>query len=398
MQTTTKIFSALGAAGIAALLVWAFTPRATEVEVAQLRVGTFERSVAEIGKTRLQARYVLSAPVSGQLERILLQEGDLVARDAVLARLTPATPALQDERTLQEQRERVGAMEANLERASANIERAQLALAQAQADLKRSQTLSSQGFVSPTQSEAGKLTVALREKDLQAARLEAHAARHSLDEMRLATRRFASGQGGTRAIEMRAPVAGKVLKILRDSEGLVSAGTALLEVGDPTRLEVQADLLTEDAAQVRPGARATLSNWGGTQDLSAQVRRVEPAAFTKVSALGVEEQRVQVVLDIASPGAQWQSLGDGFKTDVRIVVQTQEQALMAPVSALFPSGQNAALLVVQDGRARRVELKVLARNGKDAWLQTDLAAGTTVVVYPPSQLQDGDRVRTAATR
>lgn len=390
----TKIWTGIGIALALALLVWAFLPQAIEVELAGVTQGRFERSVQEDGKTRLRERYVVSTPLTGRVARIDLKQGDAVERDAVLATLWPVTPNLLDERTRQEQNERIGAMEASVRRASANVERAKAALEQAIADLKRSETLAQQGFVSPTQNETGRLNVRLREKELESARQEEHATRHELDQSRIAIRQFAQGaEGGSqRSWAIKAPIAGKVLKVNQQSEGVVQAGTALIELGNPAQLEVVVDLLTEDAAQIRPGTPATLSNWGGPQTLQARVRLIEPAAFTKVSALGVEEQRVNVVLDITSPPEQWQTLGDGFKADVRILVQVVENAIKIPVSALFPLGARSALFVVDGGRARQHEVEVLARNGHEAWVKTELKPGTEVIVYPPTALQEGDRV------
>lgn len=391
----TKIWTGIGIAIALALLVWAFLPQSIEVELAGVTQGRFERSVQEDGKTRLRERYVVSTPLTGRVARIDLKQGDTIERDALLATLWPVTPNLLDERTRQEQSERIGAMEASVRRASANVERAKAALEQAIADLKRSETLAQQGFVSPTQNETGRLNVRLREKELESARQEEHASRHELDQSRIAIRQFAQGaEGGPqRSWAIKAPIAGKVLKVNQQSEGVVQAGTALIELGNPAQLEVVVDLLTEDAAQVRPGTPATLSNWGGPQTLQARVRLIEPAAFTKVSALGVEEQRVNVVLDITSPPEQWQALGDGFKVDVRILVQVVENALKIPVSALFPLGARSALFVVDGGRARQHEIEVLARNGREAWVKTKLKPGTEVILYPPAALQEGDRVR-----
>ena len=375
------------------LLVWAFWPQATEVELGAMSRGRFERAVQEDGKTRLRERYVVSTPLTGRVQRLALKQGDAVARDALLATLWPVMPGLLDERARQEQNERIGAMEAAVRRASANVERARAALDQAVADLKRSETLAQQGFVSPTQNETGRLTVRLRQKELDSARQEEDATGHELAQARIAIRTFS--QGGTttqRSWAIKSPVTGKVLKVSQQSESLVQAGTPLLELGDPGDLEVVVDLLTEDAAQVKPGTPATLANWGGPQSLQARVRLVEPAAFTKISALGVEEQRVNVVLDILSPREQWSALGDGYKADLRIVVQTEKDALKVPVSALFPSGARAALYAVEGGRARLHEVEVLARNGSEAWIRSELALGTEVILFPPSSLQDGDRV------
>ncbi|MDP3702278.1 MAG: HlyD family efflux transporter periplasmic adaptor subunit [Hylemonella sp.] len=381
------------------LLVWAFWPRATEVELGAVSRGPFERAVQEDGKTRLRERYVVSTPLTGRVQRLALKQGDTVARDGVLATLWPVMPGLLDERSRQEQNERIGAMEAAVRRASANVERARAALDQAVADLKRSETLAQQGFVSPTQNETGRLTVRLRQKELDSARQEADATGHELAQARIAIRTFSQGTTtAQRSWAIKAPVTGKVLKVSQQSEGLVQAGTPLLELGDPGDLEVVVDLLTEDAAQVKPGTPATLANWGGPQLLQARVRLVEPSAYTKVSALGVEEQRVNVVLDILSQREQWLSLGDGYKADVRIVVQTEKDALKVPVSGLFPSGARAALYVLEGGRARLHELEVLARNGSEAWVRTELAPGTPVILFPPSSLRDGQRVQALAAR
>lgn len=378
------------------LLVWAFWPQATEVELGAVSRGSFERAVQEDGKTRLRERYVVSTPLTGRVQRVTLKQGDAVARDAMLATLWPIVPGLLDERTRREQDERIGALEATERRAGTNVERARAALDQAVADLKRSETLAQQGFVSPTQNETGRLTVRLRQKELDAALLDEHAAQHELQQARIAIRTFGQGGSGLRSWAIKSPIAGKVLKVNQQSEGLVQAGTPLLELGDPADLEVVVDLLTEDAAQVRPGTPAMLANWGGPQALQARVRLVEPAAYTKVSALGVEEQRVNVVLDILSPREQWNTLGDGYKADVRIVVQTEKDALKVPVSALFPNGARAALYAAENGRARLHEVEVLARNGSEAWIKAELAPGTEVILFPPSVLQEGQRVRKLA--
>lgn len=388
-----QLWTAGGLLPLVLLLVWAFWPRPLEVEVGTVTRGVFERAVQEDGKTRLRERYVVSSPLTGRVQRITLKQGDAVTRDAVLATLWPVMPGLLDERSRQEQNERIGALEAAVRRAAANVERAKAALEQALADLRRSETLAQQGFVSPTQNETGRLTVRLRQKELDSARQEEDAAGHELQQARIAMRTFSQGGTGQRSWAIKSPVAGKVLKVNQQSEGLVQAGTALLEIGDPGDLEVVVDLLTEDAAQVRPGTPATLANWGGPDRLNARVRLVEPAAYTKVSALGVEEQRVNVVLDILTPSEQWRALGDGYKTDVRIVVQTQADALQVPVSALFPAGARAALYAVEAGRARRHEVEVLARNGSQAWIRSELAPGTVVILFPPASLGEDERVR-----
>ena len=378
-----------------ALLGWAFMPTPAEVEIATVTQGRFERSVQEDGKTRLRDRYVVSAPLAGRVARIHLKQGDAVARDAAVATFWPVAPALLDERTRAEQGARIGAMQASVARAQANVGRAGAALDQARAELKRSEALAQQGFVSPNQNETGRLAVRLREKELESARQEEAAARHELEQSRMALRQFSqpTQDGQQRTYEVKAPVSGKVLKVLQQSEGIVMAGTPIMELGDPTQLEVVVDILTEDAAQITPGTAVQLSNWGGPDVLAGQVRLIEPAAFTKVSALGVEEQRVNAIIDITSPPEKWQALGDGFKVDVRVLVQVVENAVKIPVSALFPVGARSGLFVLDNGHARLQEIEVAARNGVDAWVKSGLTKGTQVIVYPDTKLKDGDRVK-----
>ncbi|MBK7547473.1 MAG: efflux RND transporter periplasmic adaptor subunit [Rhodoferax sp.] len=391
-----KIAWMVGGLIVLALLVWAFMPRATEVEVASVTQGRFERSVQEDGKTRLRDRYVVSTPLAGRVARITLRQGDSVERDAMVATLWPLVPALLDERARDQQNAHVGALEASVSRAKANVGRAMAALDQARAELKRNEALAKEGFVSPNQNETGRLTVRLREQELESARQEESGARHELDQSRIALRQYSSGSTGAqqRAWQIKAPVSGKILKIQQQSEGIVQAGTPLMELGDPSQLEVVVDVLTEDAAQIRPGTPVQLSNWGGPETLEGRVRLIEPAAFTKVSALGVEEQRVNAVIDITSAPDKRATLGDGFKVDVRVLVQVVESAVKVPVSALFPVGARSALFVVEGGRARQREIEVAARNGVEAWVKTGLAAGAPVIVYPPTALKDGARVTT----
>lgn len=391
-----KISWMVGGLIVLALLVWAFMPRATEVEVASVTQGRFERSVQEDGKTRLRDRYVVSTPLAGRVARITLRQGDSVERDAMVATLWPLVPALLDERARDQQNAHVGTLEASVSRAKANVGRAMAALDQARAELKRNEALAKEGFVSPNQNETGRLTVRLREQELESARQEESGARHELDQSRIALRQYSSGSTGAqqRAWQIKAPVSGKILKIQQQSEGIVQAGTPLMELGDPSQLEVVVDVLTEDAAQIRPGTPVQLSNWGGPETLEGRVRLIEPAAFTKVSALGVEEQRVNAVIDITSAPDKRATLGDGFKVDVRVLVQVVENAVKVPVSALFPVGGRSALFVVEGGRARQREIEVAARNGVEAWVKTGLAAGTPVIVYPPTALKDGARVTT----
>jgi len=378
-----------------ALLVWAFMPTPTEVEVATVTQGRFERAVQEDGKTRVRDRYVVSTPLAGRVARIQLKQGDTVERAATVATLWPVPPALLDERSRAEQVARVGALQAAVARTQTNVARTAAALEQARTELLRSEALAEQGFISPNQNETGRLTVRLREKELESAHQDETVANYEQEQARVALRQFAQPAQNAlqRTFEVKAPVSGKVLKILQQSEGIVLAGTPLMELGDPTQLEVAVDILTEDAAQIQPGTFVQLSNWGGAEVLTGLVRLIEPAAFTKVSALGVEEQRVNAIIDITSQPDKWPTLGDGFKVDVRVLVQVEENAVKVPISALFPVGARSAFFILKDGRARLQELDVAARNGIEAWIKSGLTPGTQVIIYPDNKLRDGDRVK-----
>lgn len=387
----------LGSVGllVLALLVWAFYPKALTVEVAPVTQGRFERAVQEYGKTRVRDRYTVSAPLAGRVGRVLLSQGDRVVQGDTVALLWPMQPALLDERARAEQTARIGAAAAALARSQANVGSAKAAMEQAQVELSRSEVLARQGFISPNQNETGRLHVRLRLTELESASQTERAARYDLEQARAARQQFAQATlgGAQPSFAVKAPVSGKVLKVLQQSEASVLPGAGLVELGDPNKLEVVVDILTEDATEVVPGAAVELLNWGGAHPLAGKVRWVEPAAFTKVSALGVEEQRVNVVIDITAPDAQLKALGDGFKVDVRVLVQVVEGAIMVPVSALFPIGSRSGIFVVERGRATLKEIEVQARNGVSAWVKEGLTVGTQVVVYPDSKLKDKAAVK-----
>jgi len=400
MKTRTWIYGAAGTALAAALLAWAFAPRPVEVEAAPVTRGHFETTIDEDGKTRLRERYVVSAPLAGLLTRITLREGDAVDADAVVATLTPVLSPMLDERTLREQRVRVEITEAQVQRVDARIEGAKVALLQASNELQRSEQLARQGFVSATKLEADRLAALAAQKELDMATEERHVAGHEVDQARaalLAVRGPAAA--GSRRFVLRAPTAGRVLRVAQTSETAVALGTPLLELGDTRGLEVVAELLTADALQARPGSRVLIERWGGDGVLQGRVRQVEPAAFTKVSALGVEEQRVKVLIDITSPPEAWRALGDGFRVGVRIVTRAVDDVVKVPVSAVFPLPEREgtpkdamAVFVLEAGRARLVPVQVGARNGAEAWIRDGLAAGSRVIVYPPSTVKNESRV------
>jgi HlyD family secretion protein len=402
MMSKKKIalYLLLAAAAVAAL-VWAFTPGPVVVELAAVTRGRFEQTVDEDGKTRVRERYVVSAPLAGRLQRITLKAGDAVERGAVIASMLPAAPPFIDARTERELQERVGAAEATLARARTQVEHARAALAQNRADAQRTQKLAVQGFVSPTQLERDNLKVTLSAREAEAADFERDAAVHQLDLARAAlmrSRQVAQG-GRNQQLEIRAPVAGSVLRVTQESEAVVALGAPLLEIGDPAELEAVIDVLSSDALHIAPGQTVRLERHGNNTQNSApsgtlegRVRRVEPSAFTKVSALGVEEQRVNVVIDITSPREQWKNLGDAYRVDARIVVFGADNALSVPVAALFRDGKDWAVFVADNGVARKRVIETSRRGAQHAMEDKGLTEGERVVVYPGDAVRDGRRI------
>ena len=394
MKKKTWMMLAAGAAVGVALFAWAFAPRPLGVELAAASEGPFETSIEEDGKTRLRDRFVVAAPLAGTLARITLREGDAVEAGTPLASITPVLPVMLDERTRREQQLRVEITQAQTQRVAARIEGAKVGLAQARNEQQRSEQLARQGFVAPTKLESDRLSVLAAQKELEAAVEAGHVAGHEVEQARAALRAATRpGAGAGKGFAVRAPIAGRVLKVAQASEGPVALGAPLVELGDTARLEVVAELLTADALRAAPGSAVRIERWGGDGVLEGRVRLVEPAAFTKVSALGVEEQRVRVLIDLVSPAQRWASLGDGFRVGVRIVTRSLPKVLKVPVSAVFPRPEGGdAVFVVEGGRARLVPVQLGARNGQEAWIESGLAAGAQVIVYPPPATRDGLRV------
>lgn len=397
----TWIFGGLATAALLALLAWAFAPRPVPVETATARVGRFERTVDEDARTRVRDRYAITAPLAGRVSRIALREGDAVEHDATLATLTPALPPMLDARTEAQLAARVETADAAVDRAAARIARARTALAQARNTLRREEALARDRFIAASQLENDRLAVRAAEQELESAKEDHHVAGHELEQARAAL--AAARDDDVGAFAVRAPVSGRVLRVSQTSEGMVALGAPLLELGDTAQMEIVAELLTTDALQATPGMPVRIERWGGPKPLAGRVRRVEPAGFTKISALGVEEQRVNVLIDLTAPREDWRALGDGFRVGVRIVVVARDDALLVPVSAVFPrpgaggdeevaGARPMAVFAIRDGRARLREVAVGGRNGSDAWIVSGLRDGERVIVYPGDTVADGVRV------
>jgi len=391
MTRRNRIALALALVALALLVAWALRPQPVAVETAAVARGPFEQTVSDDGRTRVRERYVVSAPLAGRVERIDLEAGDPVKQGQMVAMLTPTAPAFLDARTARELQERIGAADAQLSRARAETQKAIAQRSQARADLDRQAKLATEGFVSATAREQAALALQVAERAVQAARHGEEAARHELEQTRAALRRYESGALGPKW-EVTSPVDGSVLKVVQKSEGPVALGAPLLELGDARSLEAVVDVLSQDAVGIRPGMPARLELGAGVSPLAASVRLVEPAAFTKISALGVEEQRVNVILDFVEPLDKVQTIGDAFRVEASIVVYKQEDSLKVPVGALFREGEAWSVFVAEGGRARKRAVKVPRRNGVEALVEEGLKPGEQVIVYPSDALKDGSRL------
>lgn len=388
-----------GAVALIATLAWAFAPRPIQVEAASVTVGHFETAIEEDGKTRLHDQYLVSAPLAGLVRRIVLREGDPVAAGAVVASMQPAQAPLLDERARRQQQARLAAAQAQVRAAIAAVERAGIASDRAAHDARRTAQLAREGFVAPSRLESDQLAALAAEKEYDSAVAQRQIAVHEVEQARAALDASARpAQPGAANFQLRSPIAGRVLRVVQTSETVVALGAPLLELGDPRKLEVVAELLTADALLSRPGSEVRIDRWGGPA-LKGRVKRVEPAAFTKISALGVEEQRVRVLIDILETPERTEGLGVGYRVNVRILTASHDNVLKVPVSAVFPlpgadTGQDGAMAVyaIEGEHARLRPVRLGARNDREARVVDGLAKGTRVVIYPATEVRDGVRI------
>jgi HlyD family secretion protein len=387
------IAAVLIVAGILAVALW---PEAIEVDVVRVARGPMQVTIDEEGETRVRERFVVSAPVSGRLQRIELEPGDTVVRGKTLvARLIPAAPPLLDPRASAELAAAVEAARAAVGEARAERERAAAALTRAQSSLRRQQQLADAGLSSREDLEVAETTLRSAEEALRAAEFAVARAER---ELQAARARLAPSTAGGRPVDVIAPVSGVVLKRLRESEIVVPAGDPLLEIGDPANLEIVADLLSTDAVRVSGGDPVLIDQWGGNHPLNGRVRRVEPSGFMKVSALGVEEQRVNVIIDLADGDGAARQLGDGYRVEVRVVTWREEAALKVPIGALFRRGEQWAAFVIDNDVAHLQIVQLGPRNDSEGQITGGLVEGQIVVLHPPDTLQDGMRVKIRASQ
>lgn len=376
--------------------VFALRPQAVPVDAGRVARGEMEVTIDEEGVTRIQRVYTVSAPVAGRIDRIGFEVGDQVEQGMPVAAIHPVEPSFIDERTMRELRAGVDAAQAAVGLANADVARARTELELARSALARAQTLAASQTISTTALEKALADVEMR----QAMMDQAEAARH-VRESELESARARLVQPGDTAgerlvsaccIGVSSPVNGVVLKLYVESEGVVVPGTALMDVGDPADLEAVVDLLSSDAVAIGPGTPARIVEWGGDVALDARVRRIEPVGVTKVSALGIEEQRVDAVLDFVGPNESVDRLGHGFRIVARIATWHMDDALTVPLGALFRSGGDWAVYRIADRRAQLRPVAIGQRNAHVAQVLDGLEAGDLVVLYPSDQVTDGSRI------
>ncbi len=368
-------------------------PQPVGVDVAQVTRGDLLVTIDDEGQTRLKDVYVVSAPVMGQVRRIDIEAGDAVtAGDTILALFQPSDPIMLDLRSRTEAEAIVKAADAAVGLAEAERSRAQAQLDYDRAELRRAEPLAERGTISQATLDQRQLSVRTAQASVAQATANLRKIRADLESARamlITSQDGENGQDSKDLIPVRAPISGRVLRVLQESEGVLAAGSPLMELGNPAELEIVVDLLSTDAVKIRAGDRVIVDDWGGDMPLEGLVRLVEPFGFTKISALGIEEQRVNVIIDFVSPQSEWQNLGHGYRVETRVVTQDQRDVLKIPVSALFRSGDKWAVFVDDNATARLKEIALGRRNTLEAEVTDGLAQDETVILHPSDAITDG---------
>ena len=389
------IFALWGVA-LAGAVIFAFAPRPIPVELASVARGPLRVTVDEDGRTRIKERYVVSAPLGGQMRRIELHPGDEVrAGRSLLAIIDPAEPDLLDPRTRVQLEARLRAAETQVQLADPRLERTRAANELAQIELQRAMTLTEKQAISRQELDRARDAARAAAEDVRAAEYSRQIAGFELEQARAALLRTDPGsrkEDGCAELRVRSPIDGRVLRVFQEDAAVVAPGARLVELGDPADLEAEIDVLSTDAVRIQPGARVLFEHWGGGAPLEGRVRVVEPAGFLKISALGVEEQRVNVIVDFVSPPEKRRSLGDAYRVEARIAVWESDQVLKVPVGALFRHEGHWAVFTPRKGRAELARVEVDHGDGRETEILSGLNEGDKVLVHPSDKIADGVKI------
>jgi HlyD family secretion protein len=380
---------------IIALLAWGFWPQPVMVEAVAATRAPLAVTIEEEGRTRVIDRYIVSAPVDGVACRVQLEVGDPVEQGQILLGITPLESQVLDPRSRAQASARVSAAEAALRAAREQAQAATAAQEFAAAELERLRPLVEEGLVSREAFDRAETEAKTSAAARRSAEFNVEVAGYDLEAARTTLEYSAASASGVPAerVAVRAPIDGRILKVQHECEGAVRTGQPLLEVGDPSALEIEVDVLSADAVKIKPGMQVLFDRWGGEQPLQGRVRNIEPVGFTKISALGVEEQRVLVISDFTSPAEQWQRLGDGYRVEAQFILWQQADVLQVPAGSLFRYQQGWAVFVIDGNRASRREIELGQRNGLAAQIVAGLAAGEMVINHPSDAVEDGKSVR-----
>lgn len=398
---SAKLRRALLWAALAAILIVAlalsFRPRPIVVDLIELQPGPLSVTVDEEGRTRIRDIYVVSAPVAGRVLRIEAEAGDVVTQnETIVAQIEPADPTFLDPRGEAQAGAAVRVAESAVELAEADVRRAEAEYGFARGEYERARVLLRDNTISQREFDAARRALDASKAVLDSARAAMQARSFELESARsylMSPAATYQKPRGEQLIPIRAPLTGRVLRVPNRSERVALPGEPLVEIGDPTDLEIVVDLLSSDAVRVGAGDRVLIERWGGDENLEGEVRLVEPFGFTKISALGIEEQRVNVIIDLLTPREVWQRLGHGYQVDVRIVLWESPEVLRLPLTALFRDGDGWAVFVERGGRAEKRAVSLGMRNGIEAQIVAGLDAGEHIVLHPSERIADGVRIR-----
>lgn len=392
MKIVRKIFWILIGLAVLAAIVVAFLPKPVPVELGTVTKGLLVVTAEGEGKTRIKDRFVVSAPVSGQMPRLSLHPGDQVKLGAELLFISPTDAPLLDTRSKAQAEAQVKMARAAKAQANTRVGLAKTALEFEQTELGRMKQLLSTGGVAQAAVDTAELKMRSAAAELESARFGERIAQFQLETAEAALLRFAKGakeEDVSARVAVRAPIDGTVLRVFQESAGPVVVGAALVELGNRNAMEIVIELLSTDAVQIRPDAAVQIDRWGGEETLGARVRLVEPSGYTKISALGIEEQRVNIVADFTGEPAQWSALGDNFRVHARIVIWQKPDAIKIPISALFRQGSNWAVYTLFNGKAILKEIEIGRRNQTEAEVLKGLEEGDTLIVHPSDLVKNG---------